>query len=254
MTKLWRQSLSTALAFAMAIGAPAGAEERQCRDSSCIQQLPGFSCPPAKVWEQSEKKLAVCVDCRGRQPPPEQRVLGCESNKVGQIVEGRDYFCIANSWRASVWQLISNTCVCPEGTKWDSSSCVRGQETDECENIPGIQSTVPVGYIQIEKRCYPIRGGGSGQGYMWGNGAEDFWNTMLNQLHANAPGWMETPPPYHYIRQAVEYLANRWMSENCDGVIVKFGEVGAYCMRSWLDIPDTQDRPGPYYWVEIAIW
>lgn len=230
-----------------------------CQGSSCVQPLPGFSCPPAKLWDQDGGR-AVCVDCRGVQPPPEQQSHGCPANQLGSIVEGRDYFCQANAWRAGPWQLISNTCRCPDNTGWDGQSCVP-QAQDACWNIPGIQSAVPLGYGQDTNfNCHPIdpdtlrRGGVRSEGLLWSNGSEPYWNSLINRLDAVAPGWRGAPSGLNDIELAVNWLSNRWTVGPCDGRPMQFGRVFVTCMRSREDIVSSKFQQGPFFYITLRLW
>lgn len=225
-----------------------------------VVPLPGFSCPPAKLWDQDGATgRAVCVDCRGVQPPPEQRTLACPTSQEGATLEGRDYFCQANSWRAGPWQLIADTCRCPDDTYWDGNLCRIGG-VDLCRNIPGVQNPEPPGYVRdADGNCHPVNpqcvvGGVFSSGYQWRNGAEPYWNTLMNKLDACAGGWRTAPPGFDFIRQAVDYLANRWDLGPCRGVPVAFGNVRVSCERWPEDIVSTPFQRGPFFMIQLRIW
>lgn len=221
--------------------------------------MPGFSCPPTKLWDQDGTTgRAICVDCRGAPPPPEQRTVACPPTQEGTTVEGRDFFCQANTWRPGPWQLISNTCACPANTAWNGKECVLNREGDVCQNILGIQPTPPDGYIVINQECVPIRpvclaAGATSAGFMWRNGADPYWNSLMNQLDVCAAGWRTAPPGNDFIRQAVDYLANRWIQGPCMGGEVAFGNVRVRCQKSWEDIVSTRWQTGPFYLITLDI-
>lgn len=226
-----------------------------CRDSSCVQQLPGFSCPTAKLFDyDATTKQVLCVDCRGTQPPGETRAQPCESNKIGSIEEGRDFFCAANAWRAGPWQQLSNTCRCPEGWIWNGTICVDpGPQKDACADIPGPQIRPPPGHYSLPPDCPPILFAIRSTGLRWRNGAQPYWNTLMNQLNSRVPDWPLMPAPNDYIRQAVDYLANRWELGPCLGTPVWFGPVEVRCEKSYEDIVSTPSQTGPFHLITLSI-
>lgn len=229
----------------------------QNRGTPDVVPLPGFSCPPAKLWDlDGTTREAVCVDCRGVQPPPEQRNVACEANKIGTMLEGRDFFCQANAWRPGPWQLISDTCRCDVGYNWDGSQCLPVRGLDVCRNLPGDQPVVPPGYIFVPPdRCLPVDPPFdiASIGLMWQNGAQPYWNTLMNQLNARVPDWNMTPAPNDYIKQAVDYLGNRWTLGPCVGDPVRFGNIEVVCEKSWEDIVSTRTQRGPFYLIRLGM-
>lgn len=219
--------------------------------------LPGFSCPPAKLWElDGTNRLAVCVDCRGAQPPPEIRSTACESNKVGLVEEGREFFCTSNTWRAGPWQVLSNTCRCSAGWIWNGTLCIPGPgpgPIDACRNLPGIQLVPPPGYYSAMPDCFRIRVNAFAEGLMWRNGAQPYWNGLMNQLNAQAPGWQLFPAPEDDIKQAVQYLENRWILGPCRGDPVQFGTIEVSCERGYEDIVSTPVQTGPFFLISLSI-
>lgn len=212
---------------------PAGAENQwNCQDSSCLQALPGFSCPPAKLWDQDgSTRRAVCVDCRGVQPASEQRTLSCPPTQSGYILENRDFFCQANTWRPGFWQLISNTCACQPPQVWvpERGICADG-------NLP---------------RPFQVHS----SGLRWSNGAEPYWNTLINKLNAAiGSGWYDEPPPNNFIRQAVDHLAATIAVPNtrCPAQPIVLGNVTAHCEIYWEDIVSTPFQRGPFY--VVSLW
>jgi len=224
-----------------------------------VVRLPGFTCPPAKLWDQdSSTGRAVCVDCRGVQPPPEHRTIACPPSQEGSTLEGRDYFCQANVWRAGPWQLIADTCRCSEGSNWDGNVCLPGG-VDVCRNLPGVQNPVPPGYVRDRNGdCQPVEPeclarGILSSGYQWRNGAEPYWNTLLNRLDVCAPGWRTASPGYDFIRQGVNYLDNRWDLGPCRGVPVVFGNIRVSCEKWPEDVVSTPLRIGPFFMIQLRI-
>ncbi len=208
-------------------------DQRGCQDSTCLQPLPGFSCPPAKLWDQNgTTRQAVCVDCRGVQPRPEQRTMACPRTQSGSIVEGREYFCQANLWRPGQWQLISNSCICAPPKTWhaDRGICADG---DDLTSSFQIYST----------------------GLRWSNGAEPYWNTLINKLNsAIGTDWYSDLPPNNFVRQAVDYLAAMIALPNrrCPAEPAVFGNVTAHCEIYWEDIVETPFQKGPFY--VVSLW
>jgi hypothetical protein len=227
--------------------------------SQDVTPQPGFSCPPAKLWDQdATTRQAVCVDCRGVQPPPEQRNVACPPTKVGAMLEGRDYFCQANAWRPGPWQLIQDTCACPANSTWDETQlrCFYTGDPDKCANLPGIQNVVPPGYVVIGlNQCFPVDPvfGASSVGLMWRNGAQPYWNTLVARVDAQVPGWRDTPPPLNYIRQGMDFLSNAWTENRCFGEPVQFGSIYVSCERSWEDIVSSYYQRGPFYMIMLRI-
>lgn len=122
-----------------------------CQGSSCLNPQPGFSCPPGKVWDVG----AICVECRGVQPAPESQVVACPGGIPGQITQVRQFSCVANTWQQGGWQTVSNTCVCPPPAVWNGTRCESpgGGGRDVCPNLPGVQETVPPGYVLVGDVC-----------------------------------------------------------------------------------------------------
>lgn len=209
------------------------AEQRNCQGSSCVQTLPGFSCPPAKLWDHDASgKIPVCVDCRGAQPAAEQRNVVCPSTQVGYMLEGRDYFCQANAWRPGPWQLVTSTCRCEPPLRWDP-------ERERCSDFS-------------ESASFLIHS----TGLRWSNGAQPYWNSLINKLNAAiGPSWYSEQPPANYVRQAVDYLAamidpaNR---QGCPIEAVSFGNVTARCEIYREDIVSTPWQRGPFY--VVSLW
>jgi hypothetical protein len=128
---------------------------------------------------------------------------------------------------------------------------------DVCANILGLQPVVPPGYTVIPvDQCVPIAPSlnAFSQGVFWRNGSQPFWNTLIAQVDAQAPGWRQTPAPNDYIRQALDWLANRWMlGGQCAGVSRVFGQIQVSCSLSYEDIVSTPSQTGPFYLVELSI-
>lgn len=248
--------------IALVILAAATTVRAQCRDSTCVQHQPGFSCPTAKLFDlEPATGRVVCVDCRGAPPPGDLRTLPCESNKIGAIEEGRNYFCTSNEWRPGLWHLLVNTCQCPRDRTWNGTSCIPsgGPPDDVCLNLDGIQATVPAGYYRdTDSNCWPtpqcLIKGASSAGLMWSTGAEPFWNALMVQLDTSCPAWRDAPTGFDDIRQALDWLGNRWTLGPCDGNLVLFGGVRVQC-QMWLeDIVSTPFQPGPFFLINLRMW
>lgn len=226
----------TAICLLGLLVSSANGDPRTCQDSACIQPRPGFSCPPSKLWDQDlGGKRAICVDCRGEQPRPEQRTSACPSNQVGNMLEGRDFFCQANAWRPGPWQLIVTTCACVPPTEWDpvALQCrVRGDDRPDSFLVHS-------------------------QGLRWSNGAEPYWNTLINRLNAAiGTSWYAEPPPTNYVRQAIDFLQVAIDADNrkgCPIEPVQFGNVTARCEVYPEDVVSTREKRGPFYLISLWI-
>jgi hypothetical protein len=89
-------------------------------------------------------------------------------------------------------------------------------------------------------------------GYRWANGADPYWNSLMNQLSAAiGNSWYGKPPPTNYVRQAVDYLGNAMM-QGCPPAPVRFGNVTAYCEIYWEDIVEYPPVTiGPFFFVTL---
>ena len=89
---------------------------------------------------------------------------------------------------------------------------------------------------------------------MWRNGADPFWNSLVNKLEACLPEWRTAPSGFDAIRQAMSYLENRWIAGPCMGEIVAFGNVRVRCQRSYEDIVSTPWQTGPFHLISLTVW
>lgn len=248
-------------AFAFGVAVSPLLAQTPCVDSTCVQPQPGFSCPASKLFDvDGATKQVLCVDCRGAQPPGDIQNLPCESNKIGVHQQGRSYYCSANTWRPGPWQVLQDTCACSPGTSWsDVSRQCEPAIQDICLNLEGTQPGVPEGYVFVPPdRCDPVKPpclayGATSSGYQWRTGAEPYWNSLIAILDSCSTGWRTALPGNDFIRQGVEYLANRWDLGPCNGEEVAFGNVRVRCWKWWEDIVDTPHRPGPYYYITLHI-
>lgn len=134
-------------------------------------------------------------------------------------------------------------------------------DSDRCRNMPGMQTEVPSGYWRDETgACRPIEekpcllAGIASTGLVWRNGADPYWNSLVNKLEACLPEWRTAPAGFEAIRQAMSYLENRWTSGPCMGETVTFGNVRVRCRRSYEDIVSTPWQTGPFYLVSLTLW